>query len=150
MRETNSPLVLWDYCLERRVLIFQVMAKKSFQLNGTNPHTATYGTEADISHLCQFGWYKWVYYRDQSASFPFPKECLGWCLGLAKNEGNAMAQWILNENGRVVVRRSIRWLTPHELSPSNEPEVAKREAFTISIRAILGDSHFSKSHPVST
>ena len=149
MRDTNSPLVLWDYCLERRVLIFQVTAKKLFQLNGTNPHTATFGTEADISHLCQFGWYEWVYYRDQSASFPFPKECLGRCLGPAKNEGNAMAQWILNENGRVVVRRSIRRLTPHELSPSNEPEVAKREAFTISIRAILGDSMSAPVNPMS-
>ena len=149
MRETNSPLVLWDYCLERRVLIFQVTAKKLFQLNGTNPHTATFGTEADISHLCQFGWYEWVYYRDQSASFPYPKECLGRCLGPAKNEGNAMAQWILNENGRVVVRRSIRRLTPHELSPSNEPEVAKREAFTISIRAILGDSMSAPVNPLS-
>ncbi len=123
MRETNSPLVLWDYCLERRVLIFQVTAKKLFQLNGTNPHTATFGMEADILHLCQFGWYEWVYYQDQSASFPFPKECLGRCLGLAKNEGNAMTQWILNENGRIVVRRSIWRLTPHELSPSNESEV---------------------------
>ena len=77
MRETNSPLVLWDYCLERRALIFQVTAKKLFQLNGTNPHTATFGTEADISHLCQFSWCEWVYYWDQSASFPYPKECLG-------------------------------------------------------------------------
>ena len=149
MRETNSPLVLWDYCLERRALIFQVTAKKLFQLNGTNPHTATFGTEADISHLCQFGWYEWVYYRDQSASFPYPKECLGRCLGPAKNEGNEMAQWILNENGRVVVRRSIRRLTPHELSPSNESEVAKREAFTNSIRAILGDSMSTPTTPLS-
>ena len=149
MRETNSPLVLWDYCLERRVLIFQVTAKKLFQLNGTNPHTATFGTEADISHLCQFGWYEWVYYRDQSASFPYPKECLGRCLGPAKNEGNAMAQWILNENGRVVVRRSVRRLTPHELSSSNESEVAKREAFTSSIRAHLGDSMSAPVNPLS-
>ena len=58
MRASHSPLVLWDYCMERRALIFQVTAKKLFQLNGTNPHTATFGLEADISHLCQFGWYK--------------------------------------------------------------------------------------------
>ncbi len=38
--QENSPLVLWDYCLERHILIFQVAAKKLFQLNGTNPHTA--------------------------------------------------------------------------------------------------------------
>jgi hypothetical protein len=49
MREMNSPLVLWDYCMERWALIFQVTAKKLFQLNGTNPYTATFGSEADIS-----------------------------------------------------------------------------------------------------
>lgn len=31
MRATGSPLVLWDYCMERRALIFQVTAKKLFQ-----------------------------------------------------------------------------------------------------------------------
>ncbi len=107
MGATGSPLVLWDYCMERRALIFQVTAKKLFQLNGTNPHTATFGTEADISHLCVFGWYEWVYYCNQSAAYPYQKECLGRCLGPAKNEGNIMAQWVLKENGRVVPRRSL-------------------------------------------
>ena len=51
-----------------------------------------------------------------------------------------MAQWILRENGKVVVRRSLRRLTPHELSPSNESEVAKRAGFNASIREKLGDS----------
>ena len=55
MRETGSLLVLWDYCMERQGLIFQVTAKKLSQLNGTNPHTATFGTKADISHFCVFG-----------------------------------------------------------------------------------------------
>ena len=140
LRETNSPMVLWDYCMERRAKIYQITAKNLFQLNGTNPHTATFGTEADISHICQFGWYEWVYFRDHAASYPYPKECLGRCLGPAKNEGNEMAQWILRQNGKVVVRRSLRRLTPHELSPSNEAEVAKRAAFNNSIRESLGDS----------
>ena len=71
MKATGSPVVLWDYCMKCRALIFQVTAKKLFQLNGTNPHTATFGTEADISHICNFGWYEWVYYRTQSAQYPF-------------------------------------------------------------------------------
>jgi hypothetical protein len=100
MRMTSSPLVLWDYCMERRALIFQITAKTLFQLNGVNPHTFTFGTEADISNLCQYGWYEWVYFRDVKTSFPYQKECLGRCLGPAKNEGNAMAQWILKANGR--------------------------------------------------
>ena len=62
MRMMSSPLILRDYCIERRALIFQITAKKLFQLNVVNPHTITFGTEADISNLCQYGWYKWVYF----------------------------------------------------------------------------------------
>jgi hypothetical protein len=58
MRSSGSPLVLWDYCIERWALIFQITAKKLFQLNGTNPHTSTFVTEADISHICQYAWYE--------------------------------------------------------------------------------------------
>jgi hypothetical protein len=60
MRSSGSPLVLWDYCMEQRALIFQITAKKLFQLNGTNPHISTFGTKADISHICQYAWYEWV------------------------------------------------------------------------------------------
>ncbi len=71
MRSSGSPLVLWDYCMEQQALIFQITAKKLFQLNGTNPHTSTFGTEADISHICQYPWYKWVYCRDTKTFFPY-------------------------------------------------------------------------------
>jgi hypothetical protein len=37
------------------VLIFQITAKKPFQLNGTNPHTMTFGTEADIQTFATLG-----------------------------------------------------------------------------------------------
>ena len=68
------------------------------------------------------------------------KECLGCCLGPAKNEGNAMAQWILKANGKVVPLRTCRHLTPAELAPSNETEVRKRAEFDAHITQELGDS----------
>ena len=139
-RETHSPLVLWDYAMERRALLYQVISKNLYQLNGTNPYTATFGEEADISHICQFGWYQFVYYREQSASYPHMKEYLGRCLGPAKNEGNKMAQWILKPNGQVVPRRSLRHLTAAELAPSNEIEARKRAQFDSCITQTLGDS----------
>jgi hypothetical protein len=77
MQMTFLPLVLWDYCMERRALIFQITAKKLFQLNGMNPHTITFGTEFDISNLFQYAWYKWVYFCDVKTAFPYQKECLG-------------------------------------------------------------------------
>ncbi len=77
MRSSNSPIVIWDYCMERIVLIFQCTAKKLFQLNGLNPYTITLGDQGHISNLCQFGWFEWVYYLDSTASYPHQKACLG-------------------------------------------------------------------------
>jgi hypothetical protein len=126
--------------MEHRALVFRITAKKLFQLNGTNPHMMTFGTKADISNLCQYGLYKWVYFRDVKTSFPYQKEQLGRCLGPGKNEGNVIAQWILKENGRVVPRRTLRRLSEAELSISNEVEVEKHSSFNASIWSILGDS----------
>ena len=139
-RETHSVLVLWYYAMERRVIIHQAKSKDMFQMNGTNPHTATFGTEADISNIFQYGWYVWVYYRDQQTSSPQMKECLGWCLGPANNKGNEMAQWILTGNVHVVPRRDIFHLTKAELDPSNEMEQRKHTEFYASIINRLVDS----------
>ena len=140
LRESHAPLVLWDYCMERRALIFQLTAKGLFQLQGSNPYTATFGEEADISNVCQFGWYEWVYYRDISQKYPYQQECLGRCLGPAKCEGNEMAQWVLTLKGTVVPRRSCRRLKSGELALSNVTEKRKRDQFDIAIREKLGDS----------
>jgi hypothetical protein len=102
MKESNSPMVFWDYCLERRARIHNLTAKPNFKLHGTNAHTQTLLEEGDISSLCQFGWYQWCYYREHTAKFPNQQEVLGRVLGPARGEGNEMAQWILKGNGKVV------------------------------------------------
>ena len=70
MRETNSPMILWDNCVERRARINNLTAKDNVKLHGTTPHTATMAEEGDISSLCQFGWYEWCYYHEHTAAFP--------------------------------------------------------------------------------
>ena len=92
-------------------------ANNLFQLQGQNPHMATLGEMADISNLCQFGCYEWVYFRQHTASFPYQKEVLGRCFGPTKDKGNEMAQWILQANGQVVPRRTLRRLRQEELPP---------------------------------
>ena len=59
-----------------------------FQLEGQNPYMATLGEMGGISNLCPFGWYEWVYFRQNTDSLTYQKEELGRCLGLTKNEGN--------------------------------------------------------------
>ena len=127
MRESNSPLAFWDYCVERRARINNLTAKDLFTLHGSNAHTAMFGEEGDISNLCQYKWYDWCYFREQKERFPFNRELLGRVLGPAKGAGNEMAQWILKANGNVVPRRSSRPLTVAEIhSPT---EIKKRNIF---------------------
>ena len=95
MLQENPPLVFCKYCAERRAAITNMTAKDLFQLQGQTPHFATFDEEGDISNICQFGWYEWVYFWETTVKFPFPVHVLGQCLGPAKNEGNAMTQWIL-------------------------------------------------------
>ena len=112
-------------------------AKNLFQLQGKNSHTSTYGKQGDISNICQFIWYEWVYVRDGSESFPLMKEVLGRCLVPAKNEENEMAQWVLKINGQVVPQRSLQKLRPDELA--NESDTSKRAAFDASIKIKHGN-----------
>ena len=137
-REQHSPLVFWDYCAERRANILNMTAKNLFQLQGQTPHFATFGEEGDISNICQFGWYEWVYFREGSEDFPYMTESLARCLGPAKNEGNEMTQWCLKMNGYIVPRRTIRRLTPEELV--RDSEISKRKEFDEAITKRYGNS----------
>jgi hypothetical protein len=115
MKESDCPLAFWDYCVERRARINNLTAKDLFKLHGSNAYTALTGEEGDISNLCQYKWYDWCYFRDQTEKFPYNREILGRVLGPAKGEGNEMAQWILKANGEVVPRRTSRPLKVDEI-----------------------------------
>jgi len=77
MKEANSPMPFWDYCMERRARIMNLVAKKRFNLEGTNAYTQLMSEEADISNICQYKWYEWCYYREGTNKFPFTQEVLG-------------------------------------------------------------------------
>ena len=49
---------------------------------GQVPETIMTGDTADISRICQFGWYDWVMYHDHT-TFPEDKALLGQYLGPA-------------------------------------------------------------------
>ena len=82
MQATNSPMVLWDYCVERRARINNLTAKDLFQLHGNNAHSTVHAEEGDISNLCQFDWCDWCYYRDQKTLSHCPKSSWEECWAL--------------------------------------------------------------------
>ena len=139
LHRTNSPMRLWDYCAKRRMRIHNATPRDLFQLNGNTPNVVTFGTQADISNLCQFDWYDWCYFREEGKhQFPGQKKQLGRVLGPIKNEGNKMCQAVLKSNGKVVPRRTVRRLNVSERH--SEVEKKYRDEFDKKIHKLYGTS----------
>jgi hypothetical protein len=96
---------------------------------------ATFGTQGDISNLCQFKWYDWCYFCEEGkVQFPQQKLQLGCVLGPMKNKGNHMAQSVLKQNGKIIPHRTLHPLTISELnSPS---EIEKCQSFDDTIQSL--------------
>ena len=137
LRRSDSPLALWDYCMERRAMIHNAIPRDLFQANGLSPYEITFGEQGDISNICNFDWFEWVYYKEPN-SYPSNREILGRVLGPLKNEGNEMAQAVLTMRGTIVPRRTLRPLSKAETT--SEVERRKRDVFTDTITKKLGNS----------
>jgi hypothetical protein len=57
MIQTSSPRVLWDHCIELEALIRSLTSNSVYMTNGKVPETIMTGSTANISHICEFGWY---------------------------------------------------------------------------------------------
>jgi hypothetical protein len=56
---------------------------------------------ADISALADFGFFDWVWWYDEPASFPDKKRKIGRYLGPSHNHGSEMCSKILKANGNM-------------------------------------------------
>jgi hypothetical protein len=138
MLKRPSPKDLWDYCLELQALIRSNTAHNLFQLESEVPFTWMGNGTADISAICEYGWYEWVYYRDENAPFPNDSEVLGRYLGPAPDIGGEMCMRILNATGKVRHRTTIRPLTTSELLSEEHRQV--RATFDAAIAETRGPS----------
>eukprot|EP00934_Nitzschia_sp_Nitz4_P001810 Nitzschia sp. Nitz4//scaffold191_size41780//52//5493//NITZ4_007461-RA/size41780-processed-gene-0.69-mRNA-1//1//CDS//3329540163//1810//frame0 len=133
MRKMCAPLSLWDDCLELEALIQSHTASSVYGNQGETPETLMFGETADISQLCEIGFYDWVMFRDTIVKFPDTKLVLGRYLGPSMGIGPAMTAKILKANGEVVHRSTYRALTPEERSSSEEKLL--RDKFDAQIKA---------------
>jgi len=114
-------------------------------INGEVPETIMTGSTADISHICEFGWYDWVTFRDNVPAFPDNKLMLGRYLGPATNVGSALTAKILKSNGQSVCRSTLRHLNDEELHCTIQKEL--RRAFDESITHHLGPTAKDANFP---
>ncbi len=114
MINTGSPRVLWDHCIELEALIHSSTSNNAYMTNGKVPETIMTGSTANISHICEFGWYDWVMFQDNLPNFPDNKLILGRYLGPATDVGSALTAKILKSNGQTVCRSTLWHLTNEE------------------------------------
>ena len=94
------------------------------------------GQTVNIILLCEFGWYDWVYFRDNAVTYPNDKWVLRRWLCPSTDIGPALCAKILKENGRCVYRSSYRHLTEDERNSPEEKR--KRESYDQMIISRLG------------
>ena len=93
---------------------------------------------ANITHLCEFGWYDWVYFRTMLLHTLMTNGFWEDGLGPSIDIGPVLCAKILKENGRCVYRSPYRHLTEDEV---NSPETVKeRESYDQMIYSKLGSS----------
>jgi hypothetical protein len=102
-----------------------------FGLEGQFPESNIKGETVDISTIEEYDWYEWVKFRDTAARFPVSKIQLGRDVGAAIDIGPAVARKILNQNGSVIYRSSVRPLAQDEIQSRTEKK--ERDEFDIAV-----------------
>jgi hypothetical protein len=105
-------------CLELEAYVRSCTSNDIYMTAGQVPETIMTGSTADISHIAEFGWYDWVMFQDNKASYPDDKLILGRYLGPADDTRLALMAKILKSNGVFVCRSTLRHLTDEELDSS--------------------------------
>jgi hypothetical protein len=145
MIKTGSPRVLWDHCIELEAHICSLTSNNVYMINGKVPETIMTGSTANISHICEFGWYDWLMFRDNLPTFPDNKLILGQCLGPATDVGSALTAKILKSNGQTVCRSTLWHLTNEETYCPIHLET--RRVFDETIASHLGPNATDQDFP---
>ena len=129
LRKSNCPMVLWDYCSQRRSLIHNLTPRNLFQLEKCSPFQMKFGVQGDISNLSQFDRYDWFSIeKKERISFLIRKNFLGVSLDPLRMKGMRCHN---------MSRRSVRLLLQSKLE--SDSEIRTRDKFTANIIKRLGD-----------
>ena len=141
---TDAPMILWNYCMERQDWIHNAISRPIFQNQGMILHEATFGKQGNISNICNFGWYKWVYYITPN-SFPATKECLVQVLGPIKNKESDISQAVITSKAKIVPRQSIHPLHTSGLNSEMDLIILLKPIFLM-----LWKGQINHHHPLSS
>ena len=106
MDRTGTPPEYWLLCALFVVYLSNLLAVES--LNWRTPTEVAFGRIPDISAALHFRWWEPVYYLDDDGSWPSEsKEKKGRWVGIADNVGDVLTWWILTDDTKQVIPRSV-------------------------------------------
>jgi hypothetical protein len=109
MLKSGAPEILWDHCFQLMSEIRSHMSLDLMALDGETPTTHLLGDTADISHLCQFSWYEYVWWLDTTDKVQNKK--LGRYLGPSLSVGDVMCSKVLTDKATIRIHSSVFPLT---------------------------------------
>jgi hypothetical protein len=112
--------------------------------NGKVSEMIMTGSTANISCICEFGWFDWVMFSDNVPTFPDVKLILGQYLGPTINVGSAMTVKILKSNGQTICRLTLWHLNDKEIYCPIHQEMCRvfNECFTHHLRPTATEQDF--------
>jgi hypothetical protein len=120
MIKRRVPKQLWDYGIVWVCETMSLMSSSSFALEGRTPIKQITGMTPDISgYLLDFGFYDWVWYKD-NAGGRVGKNMFGRWLGVSHRVGNLMSYWILTIACCVISRITAQRITHLEQETTSE------------------------------
>ena len=134
MQRSNTPIRLWDYCWEYVSNVTSLTASGHFLLEGVTPYEKVHGYSPNISELCMFKWYDWIWFHEPTDPM---KMQLGRWLGPAYDIGQGMAHYVLASTGKVRTRSTVSALSDDDLI--SEAVKERQSAFTSSIESTIGN-----------
>ena len=112
MVRKNVPQRLWDYGLQWVCDIQNRTSNSSRGLDGRCPLEKLTGETVDISEYLDFGFYDWVWYRENAG---LGETKIGRWLGVSHRVGTLMSFWVLASTGKVLSRTTVQRMTQLEM-----------------------------------
>ena len=134
MRNTGTPIRLWDYCWEYCSEKRSLTASGHINLDGRTPFEKVMGYTPDISEYTQFDWYEWIEYNEPLFD---SRVDIGRWLGPAHTAGQGLAYWVLAGTGEVKMRSTVTKISHDRLLL---PEMIKdQKEYSEKIEKLIGN-----------
>ncbi len=103
---TGAPDAAWYHAAKYLCEIHSILSNKHLP-DSITPQQYRTGVTTDISPWLQFQFYQAILYLDNENSWPSSKERSGYWLGISENIGDFLTYWILDDQTKQVLARSV-------------------------------------------